>query len=152
MMPTDLAHEFANYLRDRNHLAGDSDVLSDTAQSAVNRTLHKLWGLTDLSANDFADEVAGFFKVPRICLSDLLSGPPLADQFSRRFLREMLVVPFQSAEGEPILAVADPSDSAAVRAASIVLGGDIAIQVASFGDIETAPDQRLGNDVAATEA
>src|ERR1700730_13169727 len=150
-MSFDLAHEFVNYLRSKNHLAGDGNSLNGTAQSQDERTLHKLWGLTDLSANDFADEVAGFFKVPRIGLPDLLSAPPLADQFSRRFLREMLVFPFQSADGEPILAVADPSDSAAVRAASIVLGGDIAIQVASFEDIETALDQRLGNDAASPQ-
>jgi general secretion pathway protein E len=152
-MPFDLAYEFANHLRSKNHLAGDSNSLSGTAQSQDERTLHKLWGLTDLSANDFADEVAEFFKVPRIGLPDLLSAPPLASQFSRRFLREMLVFPFQSTLGEPTLAVADPSDSAAVRAAGIVLGGDVKIQVASFEDIETALDQRLGHgDAAAPQA
>jgi general secretion pathway protein E len=152
MMPTDLVHEFANYLRDRNHLAGESEVLNDSAQSPTNRPLHKLWGQTDLSANDFADEVAGFFQVPRIALPDLLSARPLASQFSQRFLREMLVFPFESGDGEPTLAVADPSDSAAVRAAGIVLGGDVKLQVASFEDIETALDQRVGNDVVAPEA
>jgi general secretion pathway protein E len=152
MMPTDLAHEFANYLRDRNHFSGDSSALSTTAQSPDNRPLHKLWGLTDLSANDFADEVAAFFQVPRVTLPELLSAEPLASRFSQRFLREMLVFPFQSADGEPTVAVADPSDSAAVRAAGIVLGGDVQIQVASFEDIETVLDQRLGSDVATPEA
>src|SRR5215510_14391757 len=152
MMPTDLAHAFANYLRDKNHLPGDSGVLNGAAQSPANRTLQKLWELTDLSANDFADEVAAFFQVPRITLPDLLSAQPLADRFSQRFLREMLVFPFQSADGEPTLAVADPSDYAAARAAGIVLGADVQIQVASFEDIETALDQRLGNDVTAPEA
>jgi general secretion pathway protein E len=151
MMPTDLAHEFANYLRDRNHLSGESNVLNDAAQSPVNRTLHKLWGQTDLSANDFADEVAGFFQVPRIALQELLSAKPLANQFSQRFLREMLVFPFESDGGEPTLAVADPSDSAAARAAVIVLGSEVKIQVASFEDIETALNQRLGNDATAPE-
>jgi len=150
-MSLELVSQFANFLRGKNHLADDIVSLNGGGQSQDERTLHKLWSLTDLSANDFADEVAGFFKVPRIGLPDLLSAPPLADQFSRRFLREMLVFPFQSADGEPILAVADPSDSAAVRAASIVLGGDIAIQVASFEDIETALDQRLGNDAASPQ-
>jgi general secretion pathway protein E len=151
MMPTDLAHEFANYLRDRNHLSGESNVLNDTAQSPVNRTLHKLWGQTDLSANDFADEVAGFFQVPRIALQELLAAKPLANQFSQRFLREMLVFPFESDDGEPTLAVADPSDSAAARAAAIVLGSEVKLQVASFEDIETALNQRLGNDATAPE-
>src|SRR5262245_7889957 len=151
MMPTDLAHEFANYLRDKNHLAGDGGILNGSAQSPANRMLQKLWELTDLSANDFADEVAAFFQVTRITLPDLLSAYPLADGFSRRFLREMMVFPFESADGQPTLAVADPSDYAAARAAGIVLGRDVPIQVASFEDIETALDQRVGDDVAAPE-
>src|SRR5215813_8976046 len=151
MMPTDLAHEFANYLRDKNHLAQDSGALNGAAQPPANRALQKLWELTVLSANDFADEVAEFFQVPRISLPELLSAEPLADRFSQRFLREMLVFPFQPDDGEPTLAVADPSDYAAAQAAGIVLGRDVPIQVASFEDIETALDQRAGNDVAAPE-
>jgi general secretion pathway protein E len=151
-MSFDLAHEFANYLRSKNHLADDSNALTGTAQSQDHSTLHKLWELTDLSANDFADEVAGFFRVPRVTLPDLLSAQPLANRFSQRFLREMLVFPFQSADGEPTLAVADPSDSAAARAAGIVLGSDVQIHVASFEDIETVLDQRLDNDAAAPQA
>ncbi len=152
IMPADLTLEFANYLRDKNHLNGDSAVPNGAAQSGGNRALQKLWELTDLSANDFADEVAAFFRVPRITLQDLLSAQPLTERFSQRFLREMLVFPFRSAGGEPALAVADPSDHAAARAAAIVLGRDVPIAVASFEDIETALDQRLGNDVAAPEA
>ncbi len=151
-MPFDLAHEFADYLRSKNHLAGDSDALNGSAQAQDQQTLHKLWELTDLTANDFADEVAGFFRVARVALPDLLSAESLANRFSQRFLREMSVFPFQSADGEPILAVADPTDSAAARAAGIVLGSDIKIRVASFEDIETVLNQRLGNEVAAPEA
>ena len=152
-MSFELAHRFADYLRSKNHLAGDIVSPSGAAQAQQDeRTLHKLWGLTDLSANDFADEVAQFFEVPRIGLPDLLAAPPLADRFSRRFLREMQVFPFQSPEGACVLAVADPSDSAAVRAAAIVLGGDVSLKVASFEDIETALDQRLGNEAASAQA
>jgi general secretion pathway protein E len=155
MMPAEVAHEFANYLRRKNHL-GENSALPNSganggAQSQGDRTLHKLWGMTDLSANDFADEVASFFKTPRVALPDLLAAESLASRFSQRFLREMLVFPFQSADGEPTLAVADPSDLAAAQAAAIVLGGDVEIQVASFEDIETALDQRLGNDVTVPE-
>ncbi len=151
MMPADVAYEFANHLRRKNHLAEDSAILNGSAQSQGDRTLHKLWGLTDLSASDFADEVAGFFQVPRVTLRDLLAAEPLAHRFSQRFLREMLVFPFQSDGGEPTLAVADPCDLAAAQAAGIVLGGEVRIQVASFEDIETALDQRLGDDAAAPE-
>jgi general secretion pathway protein E len=161
MMPADIAHEFANHLRSKNHLAqdgaapGGAAAQSDRSQSdrsQGDRTLHKLWGLTDLSASDFADEVAAFFDVPRVTLQDLLAAEPLAHRFSQRFLREMLVFPFASADGEPTLAVADPSDLAAAQAAGIVLGSEVKIRVASFEDIETALDQRLGNEVATPES
>ena len=48
-----------------------------------------------------------------------------------------------------VLAVADPSDTAAVRAAAIVLGGDIKVAVASFEDVTTVLNQRLGEDEVA---
>ena len=60
-MATDLAHEFANYLRDHNHLSGDGSV-PDGAARSPNRPLQNLWELTELSASDFADEVAAFFE------------------------------------------------------------------------------------------
>src|SRR5690242_8488150 len=147
-MPLDLAGEFAEYLRGRNFLAGGAKALDQTAQAQDERTLRKLWELSELSANDFADEVARFFDVPRIGLPDLLAAPPLVKQFSQRFLREMTVFPYRSPEGAVVLAVADPSDSAAVQAAAIVVGGEVSIRIASFEDIATALNQRLGDEVA----
>jgi general secretion pathway protein E len=143
-MAFDLANEFAHYLRGKGHLAAGIGSIDQPTQAQDERTLRKLWELTELSANDFADEVSRFFKVPRVSLPDLLAAPPLVKQFSRRFLREMLVFPYQGADGNVVLAVGDPSDSAAVRAAGIVLGGDIKINLASFEDITTALNQRLG--------
>src|ERR1039458_4162055 len=134
-MAFDLASEFANYLRGNTYLAGDANSLSLQTQAQDERTLRKIWELSDLSANDFADEVARFFEVARVNLPDLLAAPTLVKKFSARFLREMTVYPYQSAEGQVMLAVADPSDSAAVRAAAIVLGDQIKISVASFEDI-----------------
>jgi general secretion pathway protein E len=148
-MAFDVAHEFASYLRSRNLLAGEVGLRDGAAPAPDERTLHKLWELTDLSANDFADEVAQFFKAPRIALPDLLAAAPLVKQFSRRFLREMMVFPFRAADGQAVLAVADPSDTAAVRAAAIVLGGDIKVAVASFEDVTTVLNQRLGEDEVA---
>ena len=147
-MGIDVAHEFANHLRSKNHLAGEVS-LREGAAAGNERTLHKLWELTELSANDFADEVAHFFDVPRVPLPDLLAAEPLVKQFSRRFLREMTVFPYRGADGKAVLAVADPSDTAAVRAAGIVLGDDIAVTVASFEDITTVLNQRLGEEDAA---
>jgi general secretion pathway protein E len=143
---------FADYLRRKKYLA--ADVLASAESSVGHSTgiaLNKLWELTDLSASDFADEVAQFHKVPRASLSELLAAPSLAKQFSRRFLREMLIFPHLSTEGKPTLAAADPSDVAAIRAAELVLG-PIAIKVASFEDITTIHNQRLGEEDIASPA
>ncbi|HEU5272443.1 MAG TPA: ATPase, T2SS/T4P/T4SS family [Xanthobacteraceae bacterium] len=148
-MPLDLAGEFAEYLRGRNFLAGGIKAFDQTAQAHDERTLKKLWELSELSANDFADEVARFFEVPRVGLPDLLAAPALVKQFSQRFLREMTVFPYRSPQGAVVLAVADPSDSAAVQAAAIVVGGEVSIRIASFEDIATALNQRLGDEAAA---
>ncbi len=151
-MAFDPASEFANYLRGKNHLAGDTNSLSLQTQARDERTFRKIWELSDLSANDFADEVAKFFKLPRISLPDLLAAPSLVRQFSPRFLREMTVFPYQSADGVVMLAVADPSDSAAVRAAAIVVGNEVDISIASFEDIETILNQRLVDEDVALPA
>ena len=149
-MVFDPSIELANYVRSKNHLAGEANSLSLQTQSRDERTLRKLWEISELSANDFADKVAEFFQLPRISLPDLLAAQTLAKQFSTRFLREMMVFPYRSPEGMAMLAVTDPSDSAAVRAAAIVLGEEVGVSVASFEDIETALDQRLiDEDVAA---
>ena len=139
-MVFDPTSEFANYLRGKNHLAGEANSLT---QARDERTFRKLWELSELSANDFADKVAEFFKLPRVSLPDLLAAPALAKQFSARFLREMSVFPYCSADSAMMLAVVDPSDSAAVRAAAIVLGDEVNVSVASFEDIDTILDQRL---------
>ena len=149
-MSLDLAGEFTQYLRGKNHLAGAAKSLDQPGLTQDERTLRKVWELSELSANDFADEVAQFFEFPRVGLPDLLAAPPLVKQFSRRFLREMTVFPYRSADGLVMLAVADPSDSAAVRAAAIVLGGDVNITIASFEDIATALNERLGEETASS--
>ena len=46
-----------------------------------------------------------------------------------------------------MLAVADPSDSAAAQAAAIVLGSEVNVSIASFEDIETILEQRLEEEI-----
>jgi general secretion pathway protein E len=99
-----------------------------------------------MSADDFANEVAHFYGLPRITLPQLIAASAVTGRFSRRFLRETTVFPYQSTEGRFKLAVADPGDVAAVRAAQIVLGGQVDIEVASFEDIATALTERLGDE------
>ncbi|HEX3340828.1 MAG TPA: GspE/PulE family protein [Pseudolabrys sp.] len=147
-MAFDPTSEFANYLRGKNHLAGEANSLSLQTHARDERTFRKLWETSELSANDFADKVAEFFRLPRVSLPDLLAAPALAKQFSPRFLREMSVFPYCSTDGAMMLAVVDPSDSAAVRAAAIVLGNEVNVSVASFEDIETILNQRLVEEEA----
>ncbi|MGD5322840.1 hypothetical protein QUS49_22505, partial [Xanthomonas citri pv. citri] len=79
-------------------------------------------------------------------LQEMMAADSRVQQFSRRFLREMAVFPCQAAGGAPTLVLADPTDRASIQAAGIVLGIAPTIRVASFEDIATALDQRLGEE------
>ena len=137
---------FADHLRGANSLPlFDAADAPDAATPENGGTAAKSWEATDLSASDFADEVARRFHLPRIALPDLLAAQSLAKHFSRRFLRETMVFPFQSAQHRACLAVADPGETAARRAAELVLGGEIDMVVASFEDIATALNRLAGD-------
>src|SRR5438552_1569140 len=146
-MSSNLSRRFADHLRGGNHLPrfDAADAQGAGQGHSQGEGAAKLWEATDLSANDFADEAARFFQLPRIALADLMAAQSLAKHFSRRFLRETMVFPFRSADQKACLAVADPGEAAAAQAAELVLGGEIAIVVASFEDIATALN-RLADD------
>ena len=138
---------FAKYLVGRNLIAGD--VISKLDARNVpgsGQSLRRLWELTDLSANDFADEVARFHGIARMSLAQLMEASAIVGRFSPRFLREMMVFPFEVADGQYGIAVTDPNDGAPVRAAEIVLGAPVTIAIASFEDIATVLTARIGND------
>ena len=145
-MTGDKSLQFVAHLRESNRLTKTSGHGDPAEQGGSERPQGKLWELTDLSASEFADEVARFSDLDRVTLQDMLSAPPLGALFSQRFLREMMVFPYQSADGGAVLAVADPTDMAARRAAEIVLRADVAVKVASVEDLTVALDQRLGDD------
>jgi general secretion pathway protein E len=129
------------------HGSAQGSAQSPTGQSALGhqRSLGKLWELTDLSANEFADEAARFHACERVSLQELLAGTPLTDAFAARFLRETLVYPHRSEDKHIVLAVADPTDQAARRAAEIVLGPDLVIVIASHEDLAVVLDRRLAD-------
>jgi general secretion pathway protein E len=112
--------------------------------------LRELWERSDLPAGKFADEVASFWKLPRLGLQELMSVVGIVEQFSPRFLRESSVFPFRADDGSFGLAVSDPADAAAIRAAEIVRGDAAWIAVASFDDIVAVLERRLGERVAET--
>jgi general secretion pathway protein E len=143
------SRQFVEHLRQNNHLtktAGNGE-LAEGGDHAKGPLHGKLWEHTGLSASEFADEAARFYGLERVTLQDLLSATSAVEPFSQRFLREMMVFPYHLDDGRAVLAVAEPADMAARRAAEIVLGADVAITVASFEDITIALNQRLGEDV-----
>ncbi len=140
--------DFAIYLAKKNYMV--PDTRRDTAAAApssTERSLRKLWESTELSANGFADEVARFYGLKRLSLPELVAVSALTERFSPRFLRDSTVLPFERPKGHFRLAVADPTDGASVRAAEIVLGGPVTVDIASFEDIATVLDQQLGNEL-----
>lgn len=142
---------FVEHLRQSNHLTkptGNSELAEQVGGDRSQGRVHgKLWEQTNLSASEFAEEAARFYDLERVTLQDMLSATPEVERFSQRFLREMTVFPCRSADAGAVLAMADPADIAARRAAEIVLGADVAIKVASFEDITVALNQRLGEDI-----
>ncbi|MFX9089392.1 hypothetical protein ABTN55_19750, partial [Acinetobacter baumannii] len=91
------------------------------------------------------DEAARFYRLRRVGLPDLLSATSLAESFSQRFLREMLVYPCRGADGARMLALVDPGETAAAQAAALVLGPDIELVVATSEDISTVLDERIAS-------
>ena len=147
------SEKFGAYLLEKYSLpaAARGAALGQGGAPAV-KALRELWESTDLPAAEFADEVARFFKLQRISLLELLATEAQVEGFSRRFLRESMVFPFRSAGGAVKLAVADPMDTAAIRAAEIVFGDTVELVIASFEDITTILERLDGGDPAEAEA
>jgi general secretion pathway protein E len=136
--------QFRRHLLERIPEAASGKLRSaSSAEAASGNTLRDLWEKSDLPAGLFADEVAGFWRLPRLGLQDLMNAAGVIEQFSPRFLRESSVFPFRVGDDGFGLAVSDPADGAAIRAAEIVCGRPIMIAVASFDDIATVLELRL---------
>jgi general secretion pathway protein E len=141
-MASDLSSQFVEYLRQSKHLTV-ADERGDGASQGADQRQAKLWELADLSASEFAEEAARFHGLERVTLQDMMSAVSLAASFTPRFLRETLVFPYSSPQGGTVLAVVDPTDQSAQRAAQIVLGADVAIKVATSEDLAVVLDRRL---------
>jgi len=136
---------FMKHLND--NILGGADVKSPAVDWRVSHSsIRSIWESCDISASEFADEVAAYYKRPRVTLPELLAFPSLVDRFTRRFLRETIIFPYDAGDGRFGLALADPTDVAAQRGAEIVLGGPVAVSIASFEDIAAALFERLGSD------
>jgi general secretion pathway protein E len=142
-MASDLSSQFVEYLRQSKHLTVADERGDGTSQGGADQRQAKLWELADLSPSEFAEEAARFHGLERVTLQDMMSAASLAASFTPRFLRETLVFPYSSPQDGTVLAVVDPTDQSAQRAAQIVLGADVAIKVATSEDIAVVLDRRL---------
>src|SRR5882762_5439271 len=120
-----------------------------SVEAAPGNCLREIWEKSDLPAGKFADEAASFWRLPRLGLQELMNVVGAVEHFSPRFLRESSVFPFRVGGEGFGLAVSDPADGAAIRAAEIVCGRPVAIAVASFDDIATVLELRLDERTAA---
>jgi general secretion pathway protein E len=137
---------FIKHLNDSVFQEIVNSKISEEDRNAACSTVRSIWESCDLSAGEFADQVAAYYRRPRMTLGQLLATPALVERFARRFLREAMIFPFDAGGGCFGLAVADPTDFAAQRGAEIVLGGPVAVSIASFEDIGAALFERLGSD------
>src|SRR5262245_55277123 len=101
--------EFAFYLARKQAIDGDLLSLGDDKRKS--QTLRGLWQITELSSSEFADEIAQFYRLKRVDLSQLLAASSLATRFARRFIRETSIFPCVfDGEQDVTLVVADPTD------------------------------------------
>ena len=143
----DAATDFLRHLLGKNLISAElARGNADPTGSSGKLTLRQLWEASDVSAHDFAEEAAVFYRLPRMSLPQLISAHSLTGRFTQRFLRETAIFPFEAGKGQFFLAVGDPGDIGPHKAAQIVLGAPVKIVVASFEDIATALVERLGPD------
>ncbi|HKN27346.1 MAG TPA: GspE/PulE family protein [Roseiarcus sp.] len=144
---TELLFSFAKYLNEVVPDQGSKANISVIPDSGGEyRSIRSIREDCELSADEFADLVAEYFRYPRMTLPELMAAPSLVERFARRFLRDAAMFPFDCGEGRFGLAVADPTDIAAQRGAQIVLGGPIMVAVASFEEIGEVLSARLGRE------
>jgi general secretion pathway protein E len=137
---------FLKHLNDNVFYEGADSRLSDDGKGSDPSSIRAILETTKLSADELADQVAAYFQHPRVTLAELMAVPSLAHLFARRFLRETMIFPYDPGEGCFGLAMADPTDRAALRGAQIVLRGPTRVSIASFDEIAAALSQRLGDD------
>jgi len=130
---------FANYIFSAKIIDEyNFNVISTDACADPRYGLRRLWAASGVSGHDLAAAAAEFFALRRAPLAELVSAPSLADRFSPRFLREVAIYPFATADRRPALAMGDPMDREARKAAELVFGEPVAVVVASFEDIAAA--------------
>src|SRR3569832_871466 len=121
--------DFAAYLARKSLLRADL-VTTAREASLSSAKIRALFPSTHLTADQYADEVAEFFRIPRLRLRELVASEPLTNDFSTKFLRENTIFPCVIKGGRRVLVLADPTDEGAVQGAELVFGSSAALAIA----------------------
>jgi len=132
MVTTAVVTDFEDYLVSKGALSRPGTRAAN-ARAPSYRTLYER---STLEPAVFAEAVAQFHDLPRASLDTMRAGQALIEAFSTRFLRDMGAFPYATVDGELRLAVADPSDTASLRAIELTLGQACLREVAAFDEIE----------------
>lgn len=100
----------------------------------------QLLGASRLKPVEFADLLASTHRLPRANLEPLRNGVSLAGEFSLPFLHDAGLFPYRAPDGGLRLATADPFNIDAIDAIVVTLGGRVAVEVATYEDIELVLD------------
>ncbi len=112
----------------------------------------RLLGASRMKPAEFADLMATTQLLPRGSLERMRKGTSLAAEFSLPFLHEAGLYPYRAPDGSLRLATADPFNVDAVDAIAVTLGGGVAVEVATFEDVELALDADKRADDAKASA
>jgi general secretion pathway protein E len=112
----------------------------------------RLLGASRMKPAEFADLMATTQLLPRASLERMRKGTSLAAEFSLPFLHEAGLYPYRAPDGSLRLATADPFNVDAVDAIAVTLGGGVAVEVATFEDVELALDADKRADDAKASA
>jgi general secretion pathway protein E len=142
--------EFASYLARKHAIKGDLlAACGGLDELGHSRRFRELWQLTELSAAEFAAETAHFFDLKQVFFSELINSDSLADRFSHRFLREMMIFPYRTnASDQVFLAVVDPTDCTSRRAVELVLCRPIVLTIVSHEDIASTLAEKADSEEA----
>jgi general secretion pathway protein E len=132
---------FVAFLKESPEAKGRIDLVAlDRNISAGRDAYFDLWEAGVLSGAELADAIASFHNLERVQAEEIHHRPEMLAGLSRRFLRDSWIFPFLD-NGEPALAVADPTRDESIRAVMLALGEPAKVRVAAFDELSVIFEQ-----------
>jgi general secretion pathway protein E len=97
-----------------------------------------------ISERDLAEALAKFLHLPLLALRDYPDAPLLDERFSRRFLKEMHVIPLEDRVQALAIAIVNPLDSYAIDAVRFAAGKPVLCHVTYPADFDAAYERLYG--------